>query len=157
MIGATISNAGAVADWLGGLGPKADAALRDVTADLIQRLRDRVENNLSGGVLNARTGALRASLAAGLAQAGGIAATVTASAPYAAFQEYGFSGSETVRAHLRRQSQAFGKPIRPVDVAVRTYSRQVNYPAHSYLRSALAELKPEINAGIGAAVAEALQ
>jgi len=157
MIGATLNNAGMVADWLAGLAPKADAALRDATADLLQRLRDRVDGNLSGGVLNAPTGTLRASLAAGLSQAGGIAATVTASAPYAAFQEYGFSGSETVRAHLRRQSQAFGKPIRPVDVAVRTYSRLVNYPAHSYLRSALAELSHDINSGIAAAVAEALQ
>ncbi len=157
MIGASLNNAGAVADWLAGLGPKADAALRDVTADLVQRLRDRVEGNLSGGVLNARTGALRASLAVGLSQAGGITASVSVGTPYAAFQEYGFSGSESVRAHLRRQSVAFGKPIRPVDVAVRTYSRQVNYPAHSYLRSALAEMSPEINRAVATSVAEALQ
>jgi hypothetical protein len=157
MIGASLSNVGAVADWLAGLAPKADAALRDAAADLAQRLRDRVDGNLSGGVLNARSGALRASLAVGLSQAGGIGATITAGTPYAAFQEYGFSGTETVRAHLRRQSRAFGRAIRPVDVQVRTYSRQVSYPAHSYLRSALAELAPEINAGIDAAMAEALQ
>jgi phage gpG-like protein len=157
MIGATMSNAGAVADWLAGLAPKADAALGDAAADLIQRLRDRVDGNLSGGVLNARTGALRASLAAVLSQDSGIIARVTANTPYAAFQEYGFSGSETVRTHLRQQSQAFGKPIRAADVAVRTFSRQVNYPAHSYLRSALAELAPDINRGIATAVAGALQ
>jgi len=155
MIGATL-NADAVIDRLAALPDRADGALRTAAADLIGRLRDRVDANLSGGVLNARTGTLRASLAVNLDQGGGIAATVTASAPYAAFQEYGFSGTESVRAHLRLQSQAFGKPIRPVEAPVRAYSRQVDYPAHSYLRSALADLSAEIFDGIDAAVAEAL-
>jgi hypothetical protein len=155
MIGATL-NADAVRDRLAALPDKADSALRAAATDLVARLRDRVDGNLSDGVLNARTGALRASLAAGLAQGGGIAATVSASTPYAAFQEYGFSGSESVRAHLRLQAQAFGRPIRPVEVQVRSYSRQVDYPAHSYLRSALADLSSDISDGISAAVAEAL-
>jgi hypothetical protein len=155
MIGATL-NADAVRDRLAALPDKADSALRAAAADLVARLRDRVDGNLSGGVLNARTGALRALLAAGLAQDGGIAATVSASAPYAAFQEYGFSGSESVRAHLRLRAQAFGRPIRPVEARVRAYSRQVDYPAHSYLRSALADLSSDISNGISAAVAEAL-
>ena len=155
MIGATL-NADAVRDRLAALPDKADSALRAAATDLVARLRDRVDGNLSDGVLNARTGALRASLAAGLAQGGGIAATVSASTPYAAFQEYGFSGSESVRAHLRLQAQAFGRPIRPVEVQVRGYSRQVDYPAHSYLRSALADLSSDISDGISAAVAEAL-
>jgi hypothetical protein len=155
MIGLTL-NADAVMDRLAALPDKADSALQAAAGDLVGRLRDRVDGNLSGGVLNARTGALRASLAAGLAQAGGIAASVTVSAPYAAFQEYGFSGSESVRAFLRLQSQAFGRPIRPVAARVRGYSRRVDYPAHSYLRSALADLSADINDGIAAAVTEAL-
>jgi hypothetical protein len=155
MIGATL-NADAVKARLSALPDRADGALRTAAADLIGRLRDRVDANLSGGVLNARTGTLRASLAASLDQGGGISATVTVSAPYAAFQEYGFSGGETVRAHLRLQSQAFGKPIRPVEAQVPAYTRQVDYPAHSYLRSALAELSAEIFDGITTAVAEAL-
>ena len=155
MIGATL-NTDAVMARLTALPDRADSVLRGTASDLIGRLRDRVEANLSGGVLNARTGALRASLAAALTQAGGIAATVTASAPYAAFQEYGFSGSESVRAHLRLQTQAFGRPIRPVEAQVRAYGRQVDYPAHSYLRSALADLSGEIGEGIAAAVAGAL-
>ena len=155
MIGATL-DADAVTARLAALPDKADSALRGAAADLVARLRDRVDANLSGGVLNARTGTLRASLAAGLSQGGDIAATVTASAPYAAFQEYGFSGSENVRAHLRLQSQAFGKPIRPVEAQVRAYTRRVDYPAHSYLRSALADLSVEIFDGIETAVAEAL-
>ena len=155
MIGATL-NADAVTARLAALPGKADGALRGAAADLLARLRDRVDSNLSGGVLNARTGTLRASLAAGLSQGGGIAATVSASAPYAAFQEYGFSGGENVRAHLRLQSQAFGKPIRPVEAQVRAYTRRVDYPAHSYLRSALADLSAEISGGIETAIAGAL-
>jgi hypothetical protein len=155
MIGATL-NADAAMAGLAALRDKADGALRGAAADLVARLRDRVDANLSGGILNARTGTLRASLAAGLAQGGGIVATVTVSAPYAAFQEYGFSGGESVRAHLRLQAQAFGKPIRPVEARVRAYTRQVDYPAHSYLRGALADLSAEIFGGIDRAVAEAL-
>jgi hypothetical protein len=155
MIGATL-NADAVMARLAALPDRADSALRGAAADLIARLRDRVDGNLSGGILNARTGTLRASLAVGLQQGGGITATVSASAPYAAFQEYGFSGSESVRAHLRLQTQAFGRPIRPVEAQVRTYSRRVDYPAHSYLRSALADLSGDISDGIAAALAGAL-
>jgi len=155
MIGATL-NADAVLDRLAAMPGKADGALRGAATDLMGRLRDRVDENLSGGVLNARSGALRASLAAGLDQAGGLAARVTAAAPYAAFQEYGFSGGESVRAHLRLYTQAFGRPIRPVEAQVRPYSRQVDYPAHSYLRSALADLSADIRDGIEAAIAEAL-
>jgi Bacteriophage HK97-gp10, putative tail-component len=155
MIGATL-NADALIGQLAALPDRADGALRSAASDLIGRLRDRVDSNLSGGVLNARTGTLRASLAASLDQGGAIAARVTASAPYAAFQEYGFSGSETVRAHLRLQSQAFGRPIRPVEAQVRAFTRQVDHPAHSYLRSALADLSAEIFDGIQTAIAEAL-
>jgi len=155
MIGATL-NADAVMDRLSALPDRLDGALRGAAADLMIRLRDRVDGNLSGGVLNARSGALRASLAASLGQAGGLSADVSASTPYAAFQEYGFSGSESVRAHLRLVSQAFGRPINPVAAQVGPYSRTVDYPAHSYLRSALAELSAEIRTGIEAAVAGAL-
>jgi len=155
MIGATL-NADAVLDRLAALPGKADSALRETAADLMARLRDRVSDNLSGGVLNARSGALRASLAASLDQAGGLVARLTAYVPYAAFQEYGFGGGESVRAHLRLQTQAFGKPIRPMEAQVRAYDRQVDYPAHSYLRSALAEMSADIRNSIEAAIAGAL-
>ena len=80
MIGASL-DADAVMDRLAALPDRMDSALRGAAADLMVRLRDRVDGNLSGGVLNARSGALRASLAASLEQAGGLAAGVSASAP----------------------------------------------------------------------------
>jgi phage gpG-like protein len=157
MISATLTNADAVADRLAALAPKAEAALGAAAFDLANRLLDRVERNLSGDVLKARSGALRASLAASVDPSSRITATVSADTPYAAFQEYGFTGNENVRSYLRRQSQAFGRAIRPISAAVRAHDRQVDYPAHSYLRSALAELAPDIRATLAAAVAGALE
>jgi hypothetical protein len=155
MISATLST-GALAAWLESLGPKAEAAAQIAASDLADRLLAIADRNLSGDVLNTRTGALRASLAASVDPGQTLRATITASAPYAAFQEYGFTGTENVRAHLRRQAQAFGRAIAPVTAQVRAYDRKIDYPAHSYLRSALAELAPLIAATLQAATAEAL-
>jgi hypothetical protein len=156
MISASLENAGAVADWLRSLGPKAEAASAAASADIADRLLALAQDNLSGEVLNARTGALRRSLRASVDLSAGILATVTADTPYAAFQEYGFTGTETVRAHLRRQTKAFGRAIRPVEAQVKAYSRRVDYPAHSYLRSALAALAPDIASILADATAKAL-
>jgi hypothetical protein len=155
MIAVTL-DAGAVADDLAALPGRADDALRAASVGLAGRLRAITERNLSGDVLNARSGKLRDSLAARVDLTRRIAATVTADTPYAAFQEYGFDGVETVRAHLRRQAEAFGRAIRPVTASVRAYDRRIDYPAHSYLRSALAELAPDIRTAIAAALDGAL-
>jgi murein DD-endopeptidase MepM/ murein hydrolase activator NlpD len=157
MIAATLNNAAAVADRLAALAPQADAALAGAADDLTERLRSLVDRKLSGEVLNARTGALRASLRAGVEQASGIVGSVSAAAPYARFQEYGFAGTESVRASTRRISRAFGRAIAPVTAPVRAHDRRVDYPAHSYLRSALAELAPDIGSALRAAMAEALE
>ena len=120
-------------------------------------LEDRVRANLSGRILHARSGRLRSSVVFDVDQDGDtLAATVgvAADVPYAAFQEYGWSGVESVRASLRTVRQAFGRPIAPRTVAVKAHSRRVDYPAHSFLRSALAELEPDARARIEAAVAD---
>ena len=156
MISATRANADAVADRLAALPGRADAAMREASADLAGRLRATAARNLSGEILNARSGKLRESLAASVDLVGRVAATVTADTPYAAFQEYGFAGTETIRAHLRRQAQVFGRAVRPREFAVGAHTRQIDYPAHSYLRSALAELAPDIRGVIAAALDRAL-
>jgi phage gpG-like protein len=149
MIAAELGTA-ALTAWLGALGSKAAEALDAAAADLAAQLLAIAERNLSGEVLNARTGALRASLAASVDPGANLRATVTANTPYAAFQEYGFSGTESVRAHLRRHNGVRGQST------VRAYDRHVDYPAHSYLRAALAELAPVIAASLDAATAKAL-
>jgi hypothetical protein len=123
-------------------------------------LQSAARDKLSGSVLQSRTGALRGSIAATLSSTGsGIALSIGSDLPYAGFQEYGFQGVETVSAHLRTIKQAFGRPLRAgaERIAVGSYSRRVDYPAHSFLRSALSELQPEIAGALDAAVAEAVR
>ena len=131
-------------------------ALTRLSLELQSAARDK----LSGSVLQCRTGALRGSIAATLSPSdSGIAVSIGSDLPYAGFQEYGFQGIETVSAHLRTIKQAFGRPLRAgaERIAVGGYSRKVGYSAHSFLRTALAELQPEIVATLDAAVAEAVR
>lgn len=155
MITATLDDRRVLA-WLAALGPKAQAASVQASNQILARLVNIIDRRLSGEVLNSRSGALRASLRTSVDLSAGILATVTANTPYAAFQEYGFSGVENVRAHLRHQTQAFGHPIKPIELQVRAHARRVDYPAHSYLRSALAELAPEIGPILADATARVL-
>jgi len=158
MIDASITNEDAVVDRLAALGSDAAAALQDAAGQIGARLLEIADRNLSGGVLKARTGRLRASLAATTdISSDGIRSVVSANTPYAAFQEYGFAGFENVRAYLRRQTVAFGHPISPVEVQVKAHARSVDYAAHSYLRAALAELAPEIDGLLESSLAKVLQ
>jgi hypothetical protein len=151
MIDLSATNADAVLDRLDALGPRIDNALRNATARILDGARSRIDGKLSGAALKSRSGALRASLAASL-NSSGLGGSIGVGTPYAAFQEYGFHGNEPVRAHLRSQSQAFGRTTKPREVAVRAYARQVDYPGHSYLRSALAEIAPDIRGEMAAAL-----
>jgi len=130
-------------------------------ATLIQRLagdlQGRVLDNLHGGSLEEQSGRLANALTLGIdANSGRLSARLEiepGAVPYAAFQEYGFRGTETVRSHLRVIKQAFGRPIAERQVFVGSYTRKVDYPAHSFLRSALAELAPEVAPQIKDAIA----
>jgi hypothetical protein len=119
-------------------------------------LQDRVRDKLGGEVLHSRSGRLAAGVAFDVASSGDSASVALgiADVPYAAYQEYGFHGTETVRAHLRTIKEAFGRAIASRQVAVRSYPRRVDYPAHSYLRSALADLAPEALSQIDEAAGE---
>lgn len=125
---------------------------------LATKLRLRVETKVNGQVIGVRTGRLRKSIMATTNEVGdktiGIVATAVR---YAPIHEYGFHGTENVRAHLRRVKQAFGRPISPRDVEVTAHARKVTLPARSFLRSALRELESsgDIRAELEAAVARA--
>jgi len=136
-----------------------EEGLARALARLSRELEARVQGKLSGEVLQSRGGALRASIEASLDAGGGtLAASVSSDLPYAGFQEYGFDGVESVRAQLRTIREAFGRPLRggAREIAVRAYGRKIDYPAHSFLRSALAEMEPDIRAGIEEAVSAAV-
>ena len=157
MIEAAITNAGAIAHRFAELAPAAKLALRREADRIADDLRDAAARNLSGSVLKLRTGTLRASLRGRVDEAPRLSIKVTADTPYAAFQEYGFSGVENVRAHLRRQTMAFGRPMPAKSVDVRAFSRRVDYPAHPYLRTALAEIAPSVPGRLSAALQEGWQ
>lgn len=132
-----------------------DALVAKVGALTLQ-LEAKVKAKLSGDVLQVRTGALRRSIFSKVDDQGdavyGIAAS-SGDVKYAAFFEFGFTGTEAVRAHIRHISEAFGKPLKEeIAVQVRAHDRKVDMPAHSFLRSSLAEMKDQIAAGLKQAV-----
>lgn len=104
---------------------------------LALRAQSLVQEKLSGEVLDARSGRLRASITI-VPAAGGV--SLSSSVPYAAVHEYGFKGVQNVRQSLRMVKQAFGRPISPVEATVRSHSRKVDFPERSFFRSALREL-----------------
>jgi hypothetical protein len=116
-------------------------------------LQGRVRDNLGGQILHRRSGRLTAGVDLAMtATSDGVSASLGIDdVPYAAYQEYGFHGTETVRAHLRTIRQAFGRGISPRDVTVRSFTRRVDYPAHSFLRSALDEVAPDVVTQVDAA------
>jgi hypothetical protein len=156
MITVAIEGAGDAVERLRSFPDRLGARLATVAQRLGDELQGRVAEKLDGGVLQMRSGRLASSLSLSVDQTtDGIATRLgidPAAAPYAQFQEFGFSGTESVRAHLREIKQAFGRAIAERQVSVRSYGRRVAYPAHSFLRTALDEIAPDILFETGEAV-----
>ena len=115
------------------------------------------QDKLSGQVLRSRSGTLKSSIDLRIDQsAGAITASVFTDSRYAGVQEYGFAGTVSVRASLRRIREAFGRPIAEKTISVRAYNRRMNLPERSFMRSALEDMTPAIRDGVDAALAEAV-
>jgi len=111
-----------------------------------------MREKLSGQVLKVRTGTLRRSIdQAVLRSPASVRGVVSTNLEYARAHEYGFKGAETVKQHLRTITQAWGRQISPRQVMVRQHVRSANIPEKSFLRSALADMAPEILAELEAA------
>lgn len=137
------------------INPAIQSSLEDSIQRLTLQLLKKVkQEKLSGQALKVKTGRLRRSINRRIEQtATTVAGYVGTNVEYAKRQEYGFTGTETVREHLRLMKVAFGKPMKePHKVLVRQHSRNVNYPAHSFLRSALSEMDAVIKESIATAV-----
>ena len=155
MIQVTISAAD-VLGRLAALPPALASRLSTVVATLAQRLYDRVEDNLSGAVLQRRSGRLAAAINQTV---DGLTASVgfdPAAVPYGAAQEFGAD----LRAHLIAVKNA--RALSFVVAGKRVFAKHVMFPgAHlperSFLRSALAALAPDIGAAIATAVAETVE
>ncbi len=135
--------------------PDVRARLRVTVEKMAVKLAGLVKSNyLSGQSLQNRTGHLRASVNERMQVTDNeVAALVGPNTPYAAYQEFGFSGSVSVKEHLMLMTQAWGRPLAaPRQVTVSAHSRNVNYAGHPYMRPALASMRDEIRAEIERAV-----
>jgi len=140
----------------------AGMRVREAVRTGVQRAGDlvltRAKEKLSGEVLRNRTGQLRRSINQRFRDSGTrIETQVGTNVKYAAIHEYGFDGPETVKAHARKISHAFGRTIAPTVVQVRSFERRVRMPERSFLRSSLNELRPQIEATIRQRVIAALE
>jgi HK97 gp10 family phage protein len=129
---------------------KLSQGVEDMVARVVTRfsicLTARVKEKLSDDVLHVRTGRLRRSIHGEVTHAPGtVSGTVGTNVEYARRHEFGFVGTENVRASVRMQVKAFGKTMKnPRMVEVKAHQHKVNLPERSFLRSALNELAPEL-------------
>ena len=133
------------------------AAVRDKVAELQQRLLAKVEANLSGDVLQTRSGALKSSVAVALdIDADGVAASIISEGvPYAAIQEYGGHTAAHDIVPVKAKALAFAGGGGSV-IARRVHHPGSLIPARAPFGSALAALHDEISDGLKQAVATAL-
>lgn len=129
---------------------------RSITQLGIDLQRNVRQDKLSGQVLRSRTGALKSSIDLRVDQgARSVSASVFTDLRYGAAQEYGFAGTVSVAASLRRIREAFGRPIAEKTISVRAHNRRMDLPERSFLRSGLEDMTPAIRAAVEAGVAEA--
>lgn len=120
------------------LAPKVRARVGSVVAVNAAKLEDVVRRNLSGGVLQARTGRLRDSIQV---ESDGAGFRVFSDAPYARVQEYGgkIDIPETVPVNAKALAFEYaGKLV----FATHARAHEVVIPERSFMRSALAEIAP---------------
>lgn len=133
-----------------------DALSAKATA-LAAELQAKIEQNLSGGVLDMKSGALAGSVAVTIEESSAGVSVRIATSPdvkYAAIHEFG----GTIPPHQivpdKTKALAFlvgGKQV----FATRVQLPAVTMPERSYMRSALAEMAAEIRDEFGAAMIEA--
>lgn len=125
--------------------------LATITSLALQVERHVKQDKLEGQVLQHITGKLQNSIHSETTDSADkiIGRIYSAGCNYAAIHEYGFSGSETVREHIR--THVFGREVAPFNVP--SFSRTMNMPERSFLRSALADFEPKIISELQVAVA----
>lgn len=117
-------------------------------------LTNKIKNDkLSNNVLNVRSGNLRNSIHDKVFSSNGlIKGEVYSNSKYAAVHEFGFNGSETVKAHMRKMSKVYGKPVQAKEVLVNSFTRHMKIRQSSFMRSSLNELENTIYSDIELAV-----
>lgn len=141
-------------------GGKVQTAIVQSIGRSALRLQSEVmDNRLSGQVLNIRTGNLHRSIHQQVTSSGGlVVGEVNTNVRYGVAHEYGFAGTVNVKASMRQIRQAFGRPLKsPRYVQIRAHSRNVKLPERSFLRSALRDMKPKIEADLQKSIERALR
>ncbi|MDO4693671.1 MAG: HK97 gp10 family phage protein [Eikenella sp.] len=143
-------------------GRNIERELDSSMAFIVLRLQKHIRTHkLLGQVLNRRTGNLRANIIRRVEKTDGQTVGIVGigkGAPYGKLHEYGYSGTQTVAAHIRTQKTAWGKRLKtPVQVRVSAHTRRVNLPERSFMRTALADMAPLIEAELTAAVKRSLR
>ena len=161
MIAAELIGANRVVAFMELLPDNVLKALQHDVSRLALTLLTKVKaEKLSGQVLKNQTGNLRASINQRVETFGrsAVVGSVGTNMSYAAAHEFGFHGPVNVKAHLRMVKVAWGKAVKnPQEHPVRAFTRQMNLPERSFLRSALAEMAPEITETLSATVGKAVK
>ena len=159
MLTVQLTGADALTKRLEDLPAAIQDALRAKAADLAERLRQHVaDDKLSGQMLQARSGVLRASIAAEVNDDGGqIVARVFSMGDvrYAAIQEYGGRTAPHDIVPNKTKALAFLVHGAPVFAKV-VHHPGSQIPARSYLRSSLADMGDRIIAEFRDAALDAL-
>lgn len=136
---------------LAGAADRMERDLRTAVQRLAIKAQARVKGDkLTGQVLHVRTGTLRRSINQRVEQTEqGTYATVGTNVRYAAIHEFGFTGAQNVREHVRK--------LKTGGVAhVRGHVRKVVMPRRSFLMSTLQDMEAEIQSTLRAAVLKGL-
>ena len=159
MLTVQITNADNLQNRLASAPAAIQSALAAKAAGLAERLRAHVaDDKLSGQVLQSRTGALKASIAAEVDDAAGqVIARVFSSSDlkYAAIQEYGGHTAPHDIVPDKAKALAFLVHGAPVFAKI-VHHPGSQIPARSYLRSALADMGDQIIAEFTTAALDAL-
>jgi hypothetical protein len=160
MLSITVTGDGTLDAKLDGLPAAVLAAVAARSAVLADQLLTLVRSRLAGGVLQPRTGAFGASIGVdGPTIAGDSVVTTLFSGgdlKYAAIQEYG--GVTSPHDILPSRAKALAFLAGGGEVFVRIVHHPGSHmPERSYLRSSLAQMAGEIDAGIKSAVVDAVR
>ena len=139
--------------------PALHANIARAVLKLTIKLQKRVMfGKLNGQVLKNQSGTLYRSINyRTISTPTAIKGQVGTNLSYAAIHEFGFNKARTIKAHMRTIKEAFGRPISPVSFEVGTFTRQMNMPERSFLRSALREMEDEIIMDLRAAAQEGIK
>ncbi len=164
---------------LAGAPQRLRGALETTVTRLTILVQGAVKQKLTGEVLHVRTGTLRRSINQLVSStAEEVRGVVGTNVAYAHIREFGFEGDVTVRAHTRRSAAQMSlarfrnrKGGGKVEIAgsyakagggvgvvnVREHTMHMRMPESSFLRSSLADARPQIVADIKAAAIAAVQ